>query len=154
MAASQNPEAQAELESFRRQWQEEVSARSRQPQRSFDTTSNNQTAHAAPPSPERRKRAVPPPRPIKNRLDPNDGADEIEPKVHHDLPDKEAELRLGTTGDATARAASFREPRTALEHYELAVEKETAGVLGDSLELYRKAFKVRIFKGEGLPQNG
>jgi F-box protein 9 len=35
-----------------------------------------------------------------------------------------------------------REPRSALEHYEKAVERESQGNLGDSLDLYRKAFRV------------
>lgn len=35
------------------------------------------------------------------------------------------------------------EPVTALDHYERAVEKESQGSLGDSLMLYRKAFRVR-----------
>jgi F-box protein 9 len=38
--------------------------------------------------------------------------------------------------------AGNREPRSALEHYEKAVERESQGSLGDSLNLYRKAFKV------------
>jgi F-box protein 9 len=33
-------------------------------------------------------------------------------------------------------------PRSALEHYEKAVEKETEGNLGESLKLYRKAFRM------------
>lgn len=33
-------------------------------------------------------------------------------------------------------------PESALEHYERAVEKETQGSLGESLSLYRKAFRV------------
>jgi len=36
-----------------------------------------------------------------------------------------------------------QEPKSALEHYEKAVEREDQGSLGDSLDLYRKAFKVR-----------
>ena len=35
------------------------------------------------------------------------------------------------------------EPQTALEHYEKAVERENQGSLGDSVNLYRKAFRVR-----------
>jgi len=34
------------------------------------------------------------------------------------------------------------EPVSALDHYEKAVEREVAGKLGDSLNLYRKAFRV------------
>jgi F-box protein 9 len=36
------------------------------------------------------------------------------------------------------------EPVSALEHYEKAVEREVAGKLGDSLSLYRKAFRVGL----------
>lgn len=35
-----------------------------------------------------------------------------------------------------------KEPESALEHYEKAVERESQGNLGDSLNLYRKAFRV------------
>ncbi|KUI70331.1 F-box protein pof7 [Cytospora mali] len=35
-----------------------------------------------------------------------------------------------------------KEPVTALEHYERAVEKEEQGSLGDSLQLYRRAFRM------------
>ncbi len=35
-----------------------------------------------------------------------------------------------------------KEPVTALEHYEMAVEREAVGNLGESLRLYRKAFRV------------
>jgi F-box protein 9 len=36
------------------------------------------------------------------------------------------------------------EPNTALEHFERAVEKEAAGKLGDSLQHYRKAYRVGV----------
>ena len=45
--------------------------------------------------------------------------------------------------DHTEDEVGEREPESALEHYEKAVERETQGQLGDSLDLYRKAFKVR-----------
>jgi F-box protein 9 len=35
------------------------------------------------------------------------------------------------------------DPVSALDHYEKAVEREAVGNLGDSLQLYRKAFRVR-----------
>jgi F-box protein 9 len=43
-------------------------------------------------------------------------------------------------GESSKRAT--KEPETALEHYEKAVERETQGSLGDSLNLYRKAYRV------------
>jgi len=133
MDHSKNTEA--ELESFRRQWQEEVSARARQTQKSV-------VSPAAPSStsPERSRRTGPPAKTAEKRIDPRD--EEVEPRVYHDLPDKEAELKLGATEQESTRGTSSKEPKTALEHYEKAVEKEGIGSLGDSLKLYRKAFKV------------
>jgi len=127
-------DTEAELESFRRKWQEEVSARARQSQQgSRSSVVPTQT------SPERPKKVLPP-RTTEKRIDPRD--EEIEPRAYHDLPDKEAELRLGAADHGYTRGASTQEPKSALEHYERAVEKEAAGSLGDSLKLYRKAFRV------------
>jgi hypothetical protein len=42
------------------------------------------------------------------------------------------------------------EPKSALEHYEKAVEKESQGSLGDSLNLYRKAYRVRLSSVPGI----
>lgn len=39
-------------------------------------------------------------------------------------------------------------PGSALEHYERAAEKESEGKLGESLRLYRKAFRVNSRSGE------
>jgi F-box protein 9 len=39
-------------------------------------------------------------------------------------------------------SSGSKEPQSAIEHYEKAVEKESQGSLGDSLNHYRKAFKV------------
>jgi F-box protein 9 len=44
--------------------------------------------------------------------------------------------------DDFSAKASTREPKSALEHYERAVEKESQGSLGDSLSHYRKAYKL------------
>lgn len=69
--------------------------------------------------------------------------DEVTPHVYPELGEKQHGRRLDETSDQTAAAlAAGQEPRSALEHYEKAVEKESEGRLGDSLSLYRKAFKV------------
>ena len=54
----------------------------------------------------------------------------------------------------TGNSESSRQgaPVSALDHYEKAVEREAAGNLGDSLHLYRKAFRVRVKSSE--TQNG
>lgn len=128
-------DTEAELESFRRQWQEEVSQRARQ----GHTVRENAPAPAST-SPERQRRVVAPPKTTEKRIDPRD--EEVEPRGYHDLPDKEAELKLAAAEQGFTRGASSREPKSALEHYEKAVEKEATGSLGDSLKLYRKAFKM------------
>ncbi|KAI0203717.1 hypothetical protein F4808DRAFT_467097 [Astrocystis sublimbata] len=43
---------------------------------------------------------------------------------------------------ADGKDAIAAEPKTALDFYEHAVERETTGKLGDSLQLYRKAFRM------------
>lgn len=130
-------ETEAELESFRKKWREEVTARARQTQHAGPS----QQASVAT-RPDRRKSNMHLPKPAAGRRDMMEGSEEIEPKAYHDLPDKEAELELGASEKGLNRGLSTKEPSTALEHYEKAVEKETQGILGDSLKLYQKAFKL------------
>lgn len=138
MNSEPGPENEAELEAFRQRWREEVQTRNRDPQ--------------GPPSPERtrqqqRRKSTVQPRPAASGPAPTKKVDEFDndelaPKPYHDLPDKEEALKLGVEGQEHERAKLFKEPTSALEHYEKAVEKETHGQLGDSLNHYRKAFKV------------
>lgn len=130
---------EAELESFRRQWREEVSKRARgqapaNTKPSASSSSNPQASRSHAPAASvpshARHRSV-------------EHADEVTPHVYHDLGEKQHGRRLDETSDQTAAVlAANREPTSALEHYERAVEKESAGSLGDSLKHYRKAFKV------------
>ncbi|EME78085.1 uncharacterized protein MYCFIDRAFT_209258 [Pseudocercospora fijiensis CIRAD86] len=130
------PENEAELEAFRQKWREEVSTRNKtaggtsKKAREHDTTTTlpYPVQNAAGSSTARRK---------------DDFNEEVAPKAYHDLPDKEEQLKLGIAGQDHDRDA-YREPSSALEHYEKAVEKETQGQLGESLRHYRKAFKVRL----------
>ncbi|KAK5133042.1 hypothetical protein LTR08_008247 [Meristemomyces frigidus] len=131
-------ETEAELEAFRQRWREEVTARHQRPavssprgHREHGEQRREGTAGAAAtpgPSTARRKEVA-------------DYSEELEPKAYHDLPDKEEQLRLGQEGQGHERSL-YREPSSALEHYERAVEKETQGNLGDSMQHYRKAFKL------------
>ncbi|KAF2237491.1 hypothetical protein EV356DRAFT_511611 [Viridothelium virens] len=128
---------EAELESFRRKWREEVSARARGSGSSSPSAGKAYESHHD----NRPKRAPPagPSAPLA-RASKIGESDEIEPRTYHDLPNKEESLRLDS--DRTHIEESNREPRSALEHYEKAVERETQGSLGDSVSLYRKAFKL------------
>ncbi|EON65218.1 hypothetical protein W97_04455 [Coniosporium apollinis CBS 100218] len=122
---------EAELESFRQQWRKEVTARTR-PQvpapaelEASSNVANSQKKSKAPAA-----RAAQP--------DDDEGSD-TEPETHHGLQDRESGRRVGDVG---AVPSSSKQPVSALEHYEKAVEKETQGSLGDSVSLYRKAFRL------------
>ena len=132
-----NTDAEAELERFREQWRAEVARnkRSEVPSSTLETDGKAQersdikTRQAtAGPSTARRKDLI-------------DYSEEVEPRAYHDLPDKEEILKLGEDGQNIERNP-YKEPISALEHYERAVEKETQGQLGDSIKHYRRAFKV------------
>lgn len=135
--ASSSTDAEAELERFREQWRAEVARNKR-----TDGPSNSTTEES---KPQRRKDApstAPTTGPsTARRKDLDKFSEDVEPKAYHDLPDREEELKLGEEGEVRDRNP-VKEPSTALEHYERAVEKETQGQLGDSIQHYRKAFKV------------
>jgi hypothetical protein len=138
------PENEAELEAFRRRWREEVQSRNKNPE--------------TPASPERvkpqqrKKSTVQPSKPVVHASSSSvKKADEVDydhfvPEPYHDLPNKDDALKLGVDGQGQEqqRAKALNEPKSALEHYEKAVEKEGHGQLGDSLNHYRKAFKVGL----------
>lgn len=131
------PESEAELEAFRRQWREEVSARNKK---------SDEPAKKGPQSPKKERQksdavrgaVIPGPSTARRK---DDYSEELEPRTYHDLPDKEQQLRLGVEGENLDRDL-FKEPSSALEHYERAVDKETQGHLSESMRHYRRAFKV------------
>lgn len=127
-------EIQSELESFREQWRAEVSARARPP---VGTTSRAQQSHNAHTGPA----ATPPPAHRKTpfrTLGHLEDEDEYVQSLSFDEP---APAKNTLDGHA-AGSSQNQEPETALEFYEKAVDKETSGSLGDSLHLYRKAFRM------------
>ncbi|KAG8630317.1 hypothetical protein KVT40_001936 [Elsinoe batatas] len=125
---------EAELEKFRQQWKAEVSTRSRGGPSSGAKTQET-TA-----SPDKRKTAISS-APVQSGKLLESHDDSVGP-TFHDLPDKEEALKLGASEKGLVRPGPSTEPVTALEHYERAVEHETAGKLGESLKLYRRAFRL------------
>ena len=134
-------EAEAELEAFRQRWRDEVSSRNKRPEASSSKAQNE-------PKQQRQREAAPIPSTAglstARRKEATDYSEEVAPKSYHDLPDKEEQLKLGVEGQDLDRSR-YKEPGSALEHYERAVEKETQGQLGDSMRHYRRAFKVGSF---------
>lgn len=130
-----------ELESFRRQWREEVSTRSKgsrthphkdlkSPTEPSSSHVSRQHDHRAPPllSPSAADRIIDDDEETAQRLQYEEFSNDFGSLRLNDAHKKEGETR--------------QEPQSALEHYEEAVEKETEGKLGDSLNLYRKAYRV------------
>lgn len=146
-------DTQHELERFRNQWREEVTARSR------GATSIHQKDSRRIQLPARRgsstsKTAAPPRGFTDNGNQNEEESSEIMGREgYHDLEDKDEARRLGedTIGIHPSNQKA-REPRSALEHYEEAVEKEDQGNLGDSLSHYRKAYRVRNVSPEETSQ--
>ncbi|KAL1982179.1 hypothetical protein VTN96DRAFT_1659 [Rasamsonia emersonii] len=128
-------EDNAELESFRRQWREEVSRRTK-----AASTSQPPSQPSVASSAEQER--VPPTRhEAANRKE--DAYEED--FAHHgygEFVQQVEQLTLQTVDDDTFQRAPQREPRSALEHFEKAVQKEAEGNLGDSLNHYRKAYRL------------
>lgn len=125
----------AELESFRRQWREEVSRRSR----------------PAPPQPAQPRQTAPSTRPSqfpptrheiseRREIEDEEGAASFD---QGEIVQGVGNLHLNASDEDAFHAQALRkEPKSALEHFERAVEKEAEGNLGDSLQHYRKAYRV------------
>jgi hypothetical protein len=141
----QPPNTEAELESFRQKWREEVIARTKGKAPAASVTANTGTTSSKP----RPNRSNAPDAATSShaRQRSLEDVDDVAPHLYHDLGDKQHGRRLDETSAETAAAlAANSEPTSALEHYEKAVEKESEGRLGDSLSLYRKAFKVSVLE--------
>ncbi|KAI1138241.1 hypothetical protein F5Y05DRAFT_385571 [Hypoxylon sp. FL0543] len=143
---------QSELENFREQWRAEVSARTRnaassqqqrqqqeQQQRSTSTQAGSSSTSNKPP----RRNEFTHKKTTSKTIHLED-EDEYFQAQHFDEPDPSKSIggqKLGRQ-DAASTKDKEHEPQTALDFYEKAVEKETSGKLGDSLQLYRKAFRM------------
>lgn len=141
---------QSELENFREQWRAEVSARSKnsassqqsqQPQR----TASTQAGPSVPSKPTRRNETAH--KKTASRIISHiEDEDEYIQTQSFDEPDpsKATGQKSGRQDgpSTTTTKDKDKEPQTALDFYEKAVEKETSGKLGESLQLYRKAFRM------------
>lgn len=138
---STNPEA--ELESFRQKWREEVTAKTKGKAPIAGESSAKTTASSSKRGPS--KSNAPDATIFSHARQPSEDLDEATPYVYQDLGEKQHGRRLNETASETSAAlAATQEPTSALEHYERAVDKEGEGRLGESVSLYRKAFKVSL----------
>ena len=139
-------EANPELEDFRKQWKEEVTARSKGASSSGGSRLARPLGTTRSESTTKQTSIAPAPSPWSFANVPRDeGAlDGLRTQSYHDLEIKEDARKLGNESVGVHPESHInREPCSALEHYEKAVDRESEGNLGDSLNLYRKAFRVR-----------
>lgn len=129
-------DSNSELEQFRRRWKDEVSARSRPDKGSSAKEKLKDVCSSQrPPRPTK----IPPAHHPTASISQDDQSDDDEVDIELSVG-----LQKTTLGeeDAWLRRTAAREPKSAIEHYEKAVEKEVQGKLGDSLSHYRKAYRL------------
>lgn len=127
-----------DLESFRQEWKDEVSRRNRAQRRLSAGDLARVIGATAPEAPGNGN--VQPPR-SRDRNVRSQVHDEYEPPTYHDVDNPEDSSKLGN--QRLRSSLVTKEPKSALDHYEKAVEREAAGNLGESVSLYYKAEKVR-----------
>lgn len=137
-------EENPELNAFRRQWREEVTRRN---QSAAAPTRQVQPAPSQniPPSASSHLDHLPP---IKHEAADRKDDDVEEEDLGRDYGEfvqRTEALTLRSADDDGFQRVAQKEPRSALEHFEKAVEKEAEGSLGDSLAHYRKAYRVCLF---------
>lgn len=145
-----------ELESFRRQWREEVSARAKAQQ-----GTHVKSHHAPNPAVSEQNRGLPPQHSateLNEEEEEEDEAEEAAPPTHGapatsqdqssgGLENRMQSLDLSSKDDDIFLREPQPQPTSALEHFEEAVKNEAQGRLGASLDLYRKAYKVKEKRG-------
>ncbi|OLN84328.1 F-box protein pof7 [Colletotrichum chlorophyti] len=130
--ADKPPQLDSELESFRQQWQTEL--KSKKPAPDFSKAPQLQKSVAS------SSKASVPKTGSKSAENKKSQVDEDEEYARL-LSFDEAPAPSGRTVDQPDPQPE-KELVSALDHFEEAVEKEAIGNLGDSLKLYRKAFRL------------
>ncbi|MCJ1437955.1 hypothetical protein MMC27_007342 [Xylographa pallens] len=138
-------ETNEELETFRRKWREEVTARTKAGSSNQHIRPRPEAHRLSSAKSDQTIRAPPAPSIVYDsktdaEVEASGGND---PAAYQDLEDKEQRMRLGEHGAGVHPSNDhLNEPQSALEHYEKAVERENQGSLGDSLTHYRKAYRL------------
>ncbi|EXJ64075.1 hypothetical protein A1O7_00411 [Cladophialophora yegresii CBS 114405] len=137
-------EPASELEKFRQQWKEEVTARTKKPERSSSSSQKaRRTSDHRPERPINRPPTRHPAADIKqDDSDHHSDVDHAGTSNSAPLQQRMEGLKIRNIDDDDFTPTTKKEPQSALEHFERAVEKESQGNLGDSLSHYRKAYKL------------
>lgn len=138
-----------ELESFRQQWRAEVSARTKGHAlpRGGDTPGDAEALMNAPPLvPATHNFSYGSTVPTEVALtEHGENLSDSAPYTEAASQRRPSKATTDTEGDMDGASQPYqKEINSALEHYERAVEKEDQGKLGDSVKLYRQAYRVRL----------
>lgn len=128
------------LEQFRQQWKEEVNARSKKAGQSSNQI--DQSIRPRRTSEVRLELPINKPPSRHPIADIKDDSDHDSDYQSSQTVQKLEGLKIKEVDDDEFSATSIIEPKSALEHYEKAVEKENQGNLGDSISHYRKAYRL------------
>lgn len=134
----------SELESFRRQWLSEVQSRQGESSSYRNRRPSDATVHASlslsagPPS----ARSNGPPSPTALRKPIVDDGTDYVGGYSFDEPAPPSGQTLDGPSTSTSSEKKKKKLVTALDHYEAAMQKEAQGNMGDSLALYRQAYRV------------
>ena len=136
--------ADSALDKFRRQWREEVSARAKHDSKRQAKDYDSVQATSSELSQDLNCLSEPSGRQRTPNLQEDQKAESFNEEERHDMTDRLKLLTFGNAADDDEFSPTVptKEPRSALEHYERAVEKESQGNLGDSLSHYRKAYRL------------
>ena len=131
---------QSELESFREEWLSEVRAKHPSPDTQQHGVSPRQPVQPSRIGPLKPTTVACGKKLMARRLD--DDHDYVQPEAFDAQEHPAATQSHVESANKGQDECKVMEPVSALDHYEAAVEKESQGSLGDSLRLYRKAFRV------------
>ncbi|KAK3335419.1 hypothetical protein B0T19DRAFT_350329 [Cercophora scortea] len=135
-------ESNPELESFRERWKAEV--RAKKP----TSTAAPAPGPSSSPALATALKALhkPPTAPAKKQVHPPADQDEDDdfapPPPVFDQPGTAPDSASSAQHGESLSTSAGKKPVSALEYYEQAVEREVVGRMGDSLTLYRKAFRM------------
>ncbi|KAK5425497.1 hypothetical protein LTR34_011056 [Exophiala xenobiotica] len=133
------------LEQFRKQWKEEVNARTKKPQGHSSQPQQERPRRTSDARLERPTNKPPTRHPIADVKDESDHYSDAEQTGESSAKliqrVESLSIRNIDDDDFTPKQPAH-EPQSALEHFEHAMERERQGNLGDSLSHYRKAYRL------------
>lgn len=130
----QKEELNTELESFRQQWLNDLHSR-----HEALGYKSRPSGPSSGPKQHRKQPSGPSQSTVKKPAPADDDEDYFEGRSFDEPPEPSGHTLAGPSKSAPKELIS------ALDHFERAMEKEAEGNMGDSLKLYRQAYKVRAY---------